>query len=47
MKVLKKKIFADPWFDSEKIEFNDVNTDELLNIQLNQLLPNEEIQRKD
>ena len=36
-KVFKNRIFADPWFDSEKIEFNDTNIDELLDIQHNQL----------
>ena len=25
--VFKNKIFADPWLDSEKIEFNDMNND--------------------
>ena len=28
--------FKNPWFDSEKIEFNDINIDELLDIQQNQ-----------
>ena len=27
----KNKMLADPWFDSEKIEFSDINIDELLN----------------
>ena len=27
-----------PWFDSEKIEFNDINIDEVLNIERNQFL---------
>ena len=27
-----------PWFDSEKIEFNDINIDEILNIERNQFL---------
>ena len=31
-----KKIFADLWFDSEKIKFNDAIIDELLHIQYNQ-----------
>ena len=35
--VLKNKIFADPLFDSEKIEFNDINVEELLDIQHSQL----------
>ena len=35
--VLKNKIFADPLFDSEKIEFNDINVDEVLDIQHSQL----------
>ena len=34
--AFKNKIFAGPLFDSEKIEFNNINTDELLNIQHNQ-----------
>ena len=34
-KVFKNKIYTDPWFDSEKIEFNDENVDELLDIQHN------------
>ena len=29
------KIFADPWFNSEKLGFNDTNIDELLDIQYN------------
>ena len=33
-KVFKNKIFADPWFDSDKIEFNDINIDDVLDIQL-------------
>ena len=35
--AFKNKIFADPWLDSEKLEFNDTNIDELLDIQHNQL----------
>ena len=35
--VFKNKIFADLWFASEKIEFNDMNTDELIVIHNNQL----------
>ena len=35
-KVFENKIFADPRFDSEKIEFNYINIDELLDIQHNQ-----------
>ena len=31
--ALFKKLFADPWLDSEKIEFNNMNVDELLYIQ--------------
>ena len=34
---MKNKIFADPLFDSEKIEFNDINVDEVLDIQHSQL----------
>ena len=37
MKFLKNKIFADPWFESEKIEINYINIDELNGIQHNQL----------
>ena len=37
-KVFKNKIFTDPWIDSEKIEFNDISIDELLDAQNNQLL---------
>ena len=33
----KSKIFEDPWFDSEKIEFSDIDIDEPLGIQHNQL----------
>lgn len=33
-KVFKNKIFADPWFDSDKIEFKDINIDDVLDIQL-------------
>ena len=33
----KNKIFADPWFDSAKIEFSNINTDELLDTQHNEL----------
>ena len=36
-KVLKHKIFIDPWFDSEKIEYNYINIDELSDINHNQL----------
>ena len=36
VKLLKTK-FTDPWFDSEKLKFNDTNTDKLLHIQNNQL----------
>ena len=35
--VFKNKIFAHLWFASEKIEFNDMNTDELIVIHNNQL----------
>ena len=35
--AFKSKIFADPWLDSEKLEFNDTNINELLDIQHNQL----------
>ena len=38
MKFSKQKIFADTWFDSGEIEFDDVNIDELLDIQHNELL---------
>ena len=31
------KIFVEAWFDSEKIKFNDVNTEKLLDIEYNQL----------
>ena len=37
IKFLKQNIFWDLWFDSEKIEFNDRNIDELFDIQHNQL----------
>ena len=37
MKLLKNKIFKIPWFDSENLEFNDFDIDELLDIQHNQL----------
>ena len=30
------EVFKNNWFDSEKIEFNDINIDELLDIQQNQ-----------
>ena len=30
--VFNNKIFADPWLESEKIEFNDINIDELLDV---------------
>ena len=33
----KNKMFVESWFDSEKIEFNGINIDELLDIQYNQL----------
>ena len=33
----KNKIFADPWFDEQKIGFNDTNIDEIADIQYNQL----------
>ena len=33
-KVFKNKIFADPWFDSDKIEFNDINIDDVLDINI-------------
>ena len=33
-----QKIFANPWFDLEKLEFNDINIDKLLDIQDNQSL---------
>ena len=36
-KVFKNKIFTDPWFNSEQIEFNYVSIDELPDIQPNQL----------
>ena len=36
--VFKGKVFIDPWFDSETIEFNDINIDQLHDIQHNQLL---------
>ena len=29
--------FADPWFNSNKVEFHDINVDELLNNQNNEL----------
>ena len=35
--TFKNKIFADPWFDSEKLEFSNINIDELLDIQHDQL----------
>ena len=35
--VFKSKIFADPWFDSEKIEFSNIKIDALFAIQHNQL----------
>ena len=35
--AFKNKIFKIPWFDSENLEFNDTNIDELLDIQHNQL----------
>lgn len=31
-KVFKNKIFADRWFDSGKIEFNDIDVEKRLNI---------------
>ena len=34
---LKIKIFADPWFDSEKVEFNDININDVLGTLLDQL----------
>ena len=34
---LKNKIFAEPWFDSEKVEFNDININDVLGILLDQL----------
>ena len=36
-RIFHNKIFADPWFESEKMEFNNINIDELLYIQHNQL----------
>ena len=36
--VFKNKVFADPWIDSEKTEFFDINFNELLHVQHNQLL---------
>ena len=36
-KLLKTKYSQTHWFDSEKLEFNDINIDELLDIQHNQL----------
>ena len=35
--VFKSKIFTDPWFDLEEIEFSYINIDELIDIQNNQL----------
>ena len=35
--AFKNKILKGPWFDSEKLEFNGTNIDELLDIQHNQL----------
>ena len=32
LKIFKNKIFADPWVDLEKIEFNDINIDKILDI---------------
>ena len=37
MKLSKQKIFADPWFDSGEIEFDDVNIDELLHMEHSEL----------
>ena len=34
---LKNKVFPDTWHHSEKLEFNDTNIDDLLDIQPNQL----------
>ena len=36
-KVFKNKKFADPWFGSENIKFNNINIDELLDIPHNHL----------
>ena len=36
--VFKNKVFADPWIDSEKTEFFDINFNELLHVQHHQLL---------
>ena len=35
--VFKNKVFADQWFDSQEIELNLINIDELLDTQHNQL----------
>lgn len=32
MQFFKNKIFADPWFDPEEIEFSDINIDKLPDI---------------
>ena len=37
MKLSKQKIFADPWFDSGEIEFDDINIDELLHMEHSEL----------
>ena len=37
MKFFKNKIFADPLFDSEKLEFNYININKLLDILHNQV----------
>ena len=36
-KVFKNKKFADPWFGSENIKFNNINIDELLDVPHNHL----------
>ena len=41
-KIFKNKVFADPRFDSGKIEFNDIIIDKLLHIQHNQLSSRDE-----
>ena len=36
-KFLKEKLFTGPWFNSKKLELNDISIDELLEIQDNQV----------